>query len=99
MNLVYDRNMTDSPAGIVCYVSRESVLTGSPSGLDEKLLLRVGDKPLRIMARGVFGIRPTDPIIDGEDARIILSSEANRRLLREGRVAFVIDKNALKTNL
>jgi hypothetical protein len=91
--------MTNSEAGMVCYVSRESILAKSPSGLDEKLLSRVGANPLRIMARGVFGETPTDPIIDIEDARIILSSEANRRLLREGRVAVVLDRSVLKTSL
>lgn len=99
MGLVYERGMTNSEAGMVCYVSRESVLAASPSGLDEKLLSRVGSNPLRIMARGVFGETPTDPIIDSEDARIILSSGANRRLLREGRVAVVLDRSALKTSL
>jgi hypothetical protein len=99
MGLVYERDMLNSEAGMVCYVSKESILTRSPSGLDEKLLSRVGPNPLRIMARGVFGETPTDPIIDSEDARIILSSEANRRLLREGRVALVLDRGALKTSL
>jgi hypothetical protein len=99
MGLVYERNMTNSEAGMVCYVSRESILARSPSGLDEKLLSRVGANPLRIMARGLFGETPTDPIIDSEDARIILSSEANRRLLREGRVALVLDRNVLKAGL
>jgi hypothetical protein len=99
MNLVYDRSMTDSDTGMVSYVSRESVLAGTPSGLDEKLLLRVGANPLRIMAGGVFGAAPTDPIIYSEDARVILSTEANRRLLREGRVAIVLDRDALKTGL
>jgi hypothetical protein len=99
MGLVYERNMTDSETGMVCYVSRESILARSPSGLDEKLLSRVGANPLRIMARGLFGETPTDPVIDSEDARVILSSEANRRLLREGRVALVLDRSALKTSL
>ncbi|MDR0401996.1 MAG: polymerase [Treponema sp.] len=99
MGLVYERSMTASETGMVCYASRESVLARSPSGLDEKLLSRVGDNPLRIMARGVFGETPTDPIIDSEDARIILSSQANRRLLREGRVALVLDRSVLKTSL
>jgi hypothetical protein len=99
MGLVYDRNMTDSEAGMVCYVSRESILARSPSGLDETLLSRVGTNPLRIMARGVFGETPTDPIIDREDARVNLTSEVNRRLLREGRVALVLDRSVLKTSL
>jgi hypothetical protein len=51
---------------------------------------------LRIIARGVFGARPTDPIIDRDDALLILSTEANRRLLREGRIAIVLNSEVLK---
>jgi hypothetical protein len=99
MELVYDKSMSDSGEGVVWYASRESVLAGNPSGLDEKLLSLAGTNPLRIMARGVFGSVPTDPVIDREDALAILSSETNRRLLREGRVVLVLDKNTLKTKL
>jgi hypothetical protein len=56
----------------------------------------VGDRPLRLIARGVFGARPTDPIIDSEDALIIISSEENRRLLREGKVVIVLNDEVLK---
>jgi hypothetical protein len=47
----------------------------------------------------VYGIRPTDPIIDREDALLILSSEENIRLLREGRVAIVLDQSVLRNPL
>jgi hypothetical protein len=100
MELVYDRNITNPDvAGIVCYASRESVMASTPSGLDERLAARVGNNPLRIMARGVYGRTPTDPIIDREDALVIFSSETNRRLLREGKIALILDKNALRSEL
>jgi hypothetical protein len=100
MELVYDRNMTNPDlAGIVCYASRESVTASTPSGLDERLAARVGNNPLKIMARGLYGQIPTDPVIDREDAFVIFSSEANRLLLRDGKIALILDKNALKAEL
>jgi hypothetical protein len=103
MNLLYERNILD-PANLektapVKYVSESSVFSPTPSGLSPELTELVGTNPLRIIARSVFGIRPTDPIIDREDALIILSSEANRRLLREGRLAIVLNEKNLKKNL
>jgi hypothetical protein len=72
-------------------------MRSTPSGIDPSLIPLVGENPLRIIARGIFGVQPTDPIIDGEDAGLILSNEANRRLLREGRVVIVLDKAQLKS--
>lgn len=107
MNLVYERNMTDtnqnmtdtksSGNGLVHYAPRELIMRPTASGIDESLIPLVGENPLRIMARGIFGVQPTDPVIDGDDARIILSTEENRRLLREGRVVIVLDKTVLKS--
>jgi hypothetical protein len=103
MNLIYERNILD-PAGVekiapIMYVSESSVFRSTPSGLSPELAKLVGTNPLHIIARGVFGIRPTDPIIDREDALTILSSEANRRLLREGRIAIVLNEKTLKNPL
>ncbi|MDR0561689.1 MAG: polymerase [Spirochaetaceae bacterium] len=100
MNLIYERNMMD-PAIVqtmVRYTGPESIFQATPSGLDEGIKTLVGDNPLRIIARGVFGIRPTDPIIDREDALLILSSESNRRLLREGKVAIVLNSEVLRNS-
>ncbi|MDR2028342.1 MAG: polymerase [Treponema sp.] len=101
MNLIYERNMmnpeTAQRAGLVRYVPESSVLYSSPSGIAPDLIALVGENPLRIMARGVFGLRPTDPIIDRADALLILSSEENRRLLREGRVVMVLNEGVLKS--
>jgi hypothetical protein len=98
MNLVYQKNMLEAAAGKtpVRYARREKVFLSSPSGLSPEVAEVVGERPLRILARGVFGVRPTDPIIDREDALLILSSENNRLLLREGRVMIVLDHRALE---
>jgi len=100
MNLIYERNMLNPEAGtMVRYFTQQDIFTAGPSGLSSAITAVVGDRPLRIFARGVFGINPTDPVISNDDALLIISSEENRALLREGRVAFIIDESMLKTPL
>ena len=60
---------------------------------------RIGDDPLRILARGVFGITPTDVLISSTDAARILGRPANLDLLREGRVVFVIASESSRTRI
>jgi hypothetical protein len=97
MNLIYERNILDpGKSTLVRYITEDSIFRPTPSGLSPELSALVGDNPMRILARGVFGITPTDPIIDREDALIILSSEQNRLLLREGKVAIVLSREALR---
>jgi hypothetical protein len=105
MNLVYQRNMLEIPAEnapepqmMVRYARGEKIFLPTPSGLSPEVSEVVGDRPLRILARGIFGIRPTDPVIDRADALLILSSENNRRLLREGRVVIVLDNAVLENS-
>jgi hypothetical protein len=80
---------------MVRYAPPESIFRPSPSGIDPALAELVGENPLRILARGVFGTRPTDPVIDWEDALLILSSEQNREHLRQGRVALILNGDTL----
>jgi len=96
MNLIHERGMVD-PARIlmVRYADAESIFRPTPSGLEGELAALVGPRPARIFAREVFGIYPTDPVIDHRDALRILSSDNNRRLLREGRVVIVLDAGML----
>jgi hypothetical protein len=101
MNLIYERNLTD-PAltgsglkPIIHYAKRESIFRPTPSGLDETISALVGERPLRIFARSVFGTVPTDPVIDRADAMLILANENNRRLLREGRVVLIVNDTVL----
>jgi hypothetical protein len=98
MNLIYERNMFDpgKTALMVRYAAPESIFRPTPSGLDGELAALAGPHPLRILAREVFGINPTDPVIDREDAMKILSSENNRRLLREGRVVLILSEDKLR---
>ena len=70
-------------------------MRSSPSGLDDELIRLVGERPLRIFARSVFGTVPTDPVIDSADASLILANENNRRLLREGRIVFILNQQVL----
>jgi len=97
MNLVYERNMLEvKDAAMVHYAPLQSVFQRNPSGLTPELTAVVGDRPLRIFARGVFGINPTDLIIDSNDALLIISHEENRRLLAEGKVAVILDDSVLR---
>jgi hypothetical protein len=102
MNLIYDKNIADpgmlrsGERTMVRYAPRESIFRATPSGIDESLLPLVGANPLRILARRVFGVVPTDPVIDKDDAMTIISTENNRQLLKEGRVAFILNGSVLK---
>jgi hypothetical protein len=98
MNLIYERNMFDpkSEGTMVRYSAAQNIFQNNPSGLSAELQKVVGDKPLRIFARGVFGIKPTDLIIERSDAFVILSSEENRRLLTQGKVVFILDESVLR---
>jgi hypothetical protein len=102
MNLIYERGMFDPASkqkSMIRYASRNAVFRPTPSGLTEEITAIAGSNPLRILARGVFGIRPTDPVIDRADSLLIVSSEANRRLLSEGKVVIVLDDGVLKSPL
>jgi len=55
---------------------------------------RVGDNPLRIIALGIFGIAPTDPVISVADADILLHNSLSRKNLQEGRIVIIISEAA-----
>ncbi len=76
MSLVLDRSLVDPHAlaeGVLGYASAIGVEAGA----------RVGSDPMRVMAIGLFGDERCDFIISREDALRILSSAANRDLLRQ----------------
>jgi hypothetical protein len=85
MRLVLDRDMVAPEAlasgGVLGYADAIGFEAGS----------RVGGDPLRVMARELFGDGRTDYVISSQDALRILSSPANRELLRQGKVVVVLD--------
>jgi hypothetical protein len=97
MNLIFERNMVEvKNAAMVRYSPESSIFQDTPSGISEELTAVIGERPLRIFARGVFGSKPTDLIIDNDDALLIISSSENRRLLTEGRVVIILNNSVLK---
>ena len=97
MNLIYERNMLETRENtMVRYAPLKSIFQENPSGLSPEITEVVGNRPLRIFATGLYGINPTDLIIDNNDAFLIISSADNRRLLSEGRVVFILNDSVLK---
>jgi hypothetical protein len=100
MNLIYERNMLEPQnAAMIRYAPPDAIFRPGPSGLSAEIAALTGQRPLRILARAVFGERPTDPVIDRADALQIISTEENRRLLREGRVVIILNESVLKSGL
>jgi hypothetical protein len=84
--LVYSAELMDAADyarwGSVQYVR-------DPSG--ERWGLRVGPRPLRIVAAPDDKLTRTDIALYDEDARRLLQHEETRRSLRQGRVVIIID--------
>jgi hypothetical protein len=96
MNLIYERNMLEAGRkAMVRYAPARGIFNDGPTGLSAEITAIVGPRPMRIIAGGLFGIHPTDPIIDAQDALAIISTEENRRLLREGRVLIILDDSQM----
>jgi len=100
MKLIFERNMYNQASGPMAhYFPLKGIFSAGPSGLSPEIEKIVGDKPLRIFARGVFGMTPTDPIINPDDALLIMSTESNRNLLREGRLVIIVDDSVLRNEI
>jgi hypothetical protein len=86
MNLVLDRGMC-APESL----ARWGMVGYSDAVDDPSADLRVGNVPLRLAARGVFGDYSTDIIISMDGANQLLALPGNIALLREGRIVIVYD--------
>ena len=91
MDLVYERNMIEPD------IARSRGVVFYTDSADERIYRdRIGNDPLRITARGVFGRARTDPIISRSDYLKIASSPENRELLSQGKVVIICDAKTLE---
>ena len=90
MNLIYERNMGDPELE-----KKQGMLHYDWSDDEEKYQDRIGVDPMHIRARKVYGELRTDPVISRNDALKILTVPENLRLLREGKVVVLLDKENL----
>ena len=90
MNLIYERNMGNPESefknGMLHYDWRDD---------ESAYHSRIGSDPLHIKARKVYGHLRTDPVISRDDALKILSVPENIKLLQEGKVVVLLDKENL----
>ena len=90
MSLLYEHNMIQpeviKQSGVVSY-GYISDLTSYAN--------RVGEDPLVIKARQIYGTNRTDPVISRSDALRILSVPENIDLLNQGKVVILLDKERL----
>lgn len=90
MNIVYEKNIADSKT-----VQSEGLVEYNWQDDFEIYEKKAGGNPLYIKACKVYGRNRTDPIIRRRDALKILTVEANRKLLRDGKVVILLDKKNL----
>ena len=86
MNLVLDKGMCSPEA-----LARWGMVGYALDPDEDAAVLRVGNFPLRLAARGVFGDKPADIVISTDGARKLLTLAENIALLREGRIVIVYD--------
>ena len=90
MELIYEKNIENSKT------AKEKGIVTYHWSSDENLYRdRIGNDPLRITAKKIFGINRTDPVISKKDALKILSLDENRELLKKGKVIILLDKEQL----
>lgn len=86
MNLVLDKDMCTPES-----LARWGMVGYSQAVDDPAADLRVGNVPLRLAARGVFGDNDTDIVISMDGARQLLALPENITLLQTGRIVIVYD--------
>ena len=91
MNLIYERNMgnpdLERAQGLVHYDWSDN---------EERYEHRIGQDPMHIRARKVYGFNRTDPVISRDDALKILTVPENLQLLREGKIVILLDRGNLE---
>jgi hypothetical protein len=84
---VLEKQMVDPNA-----LKRSGMLSYAYQADSAAYAARAGSFPLTIAAFMVYGNNNTDLVISEDSARMLLSNEKNRALLREGKIVVVIDR-------
>ncbi len=74
-------------------IIRESGTVGYQTTHKSLDLARIGNSPLKIKARGLFGINNTDLIISTRDADKILARIENLNLIKQGKILIIYENN------
>lgn len=85
MTLIHSAEMTE-PDALRKWGNAGYTYNYDLSSLNE----RIGVFPLRTMARKVYGKNRTDLILPDETVRMLISSEHNREILKQGRVVILL---------
>jgi len=94
MNRVFEKNLVDPKV-----VSSEGLVKYHYSDNNEVYEDKVGSDPLYIKATQVYGRNRCDPIIKHKDALKILTVPENVKLLQEGKIVILLDKQNLEYDI
>lgn len=94
MNVIFEKSMENPEV-----VKNDGFVFYDYSDSPERYKARIGADPLYIKATQVFGRNRTDPIIKRSDALKILTVPENVKLLAEGKVVILLDKQNLIYNI
>ncbi|MDC7232138.1 MAG: hypothetical protein PQJ58_02810 [Spirochaetales bacterium] len=89
MNLIHSSEMTN-PEAIKKWGNAGYTYSHDLTALNE----RIGVYPLRTMARKIYGKNRTDLILSDETVKMLISSEHNREMLRQGRVVIILPSDS-----
>lgn len=90
MNRVFEKNLVNPSV-----ISEEGLVMYHYSDDSEQYESKVGSDPLYIKATQVYGRNRCDPVIKHKDALKILTVPENVKLLQEGKVVILLDKQNL----
>lgn len=90
MTLVYEKNIISPQTA-----KQNAIVKYDFSSDESRYKDRVGNNPLHIKAVQVYGAKRCDPVIPHTDTLKILSVSENRKLLQEGKVVILLDKDNL----
>ena len=90
MDLMYEKNMVDPE------IAAESMIVAYGSDSDFRNYSdRVGNDPIWITAKKIFGSNRCDPVISYDDYLRITTNAQNLKLLQEGKVVILLDQDQL----